>query len=114
MLSLCYCYVCSLCDVFFFFFFFSSRRRHTRLVSDWSSDVCSSDLRVAGRPVKLMLSRREMYYGTGYRPHTVQRLALGAARDGHLVAILNDAYQETSSYEEYSEALVDASRFLYS
>src|ERR1019366_9942647 len=24
--------------------FFSSRRRHTRLVSDWSSDVCSSDL----------------------------------------------------------------------
>src|SRR5262249_13201030 len=29
-------------------FFFSSRRRHTRLVSDWSSDVCSSDL--AGPP----------------------------------------------------------------
>src|ERR1019366_9650401 len=28
----------------FFLFFFSSRRRHTRLVSDWSSDVCSSDL----------------------------------------------------------------------
>src|SRR5215213_11145246 len=27
-----------------YFFFFSSRRRHTRLVSDWSSDVCSSDL----------------------------------------------------------------------
>src|SRR5215213_9227749 len=26
-------------------FFFSSRRRHTRLVSDWSSDVCSSDLK---------------------------------------------------------------------
>src|SRR5258706_2448439 len=25
-------------------FFFPSRRRHTRLVSDWSSDVCSSDL----------------------------------------------------------------------
>src|SRR5438093_6321385 len=28
-------------------FFFSSRRRHTRLVSDWSSDVCSSDLNTA-------------------------------------------------------------------
>src|SRR5258706_561259 len=26
-------------------FFISSRRRHTRLVSDWSSDVCSSDLK---------------------------------------------------------------------
>src|SRR5438046_10624967 len=31
--------------LFVVFFFFSSRRRHTRLVSDWSSDVCSSDLK---------------------------------------------------------------------
>src|SRR2546426_4522992 len=31
---------------FYFFFFFSSRRRHTRLQGDWSSDVCSSDLRL--------------------------------------------------------------------
>src|SRR5205814_3502782 len=30
--------------LYFFFFFFSSRRRHTRCLSDWSSDVCSSDL----------------------------------------------------------------------
>src|SRR3712207_7631704 len=29
----------------FRFFFFSSRRRHTRYWRDWSSDVCSSDLR---------------------------------------------------------------------
>src|SRR5256885_6736887 len=29
----------------FVLFFFSSRRRHTRLQGDWSSDVCSSDLR---------------------------------------------------------------------
>src|SRR5437660_4708792 len=29
-----------------FFFFFSSRRRHTRWPRDWSSDVCSSDLRL--------------------------------------------------------------------
>src|SRR5258706_8171280 len=38
------CFVFIVVFVFFFFFFFSSRRRHTRLVSDWSSDVCSSDL----------------------------------------------------------------------
>src|SRR5262245_33747291 len=30
-------------DVMLSFFFFSSRRRHTRCLSDWSSDVCSSD-----------------------------------------------------------------------
>src|SRR5947199_5878269 len=34
--------ICYLC-----FFFFSSRRRHTRCLSDWSSDVCSSDLLLA-------------------------------------------------------------------
>src|SRR5260221_7726024 len=35
------------------FFFFSSRRRHTRSLCDWSSDVCSSDLR-AGRAACLV------------------------------------------------------------
>src|SRR5438132_9030943 len=33
--------------MFISFFFFSSRRRHTRSLCDWSSDVCSSDLRRA-------------------------------------------------------------------
>src|SRR5262245_62999817 len=38
-------FFCFLVILFFlFFFFFSSRRRHTRCLSDWSSDVCSSDL----------------------------------------------------------------------
>ena len=41
--------------VVFFVFFFSSRRRHTRLVSDWSSDVCSSDLGLS-----LTLAGRQM------------------------------------------------------
>src|SRR5947207_844048 len=66
--------------------------------------------RVAKRPVKLMLSRREMYYAVGYRPHTVQRVALGASRDGRLAAIVHDAFQETSTYVVYSVALLNASR----
>src|SRR5258705_12800803 len=56
-----------------FFFFFSSRRRHTRCLSDWSSDVCSSDL--LGR--RLVLP-------------TVRRLALALA-DGP-VKVLEVAY----------------------
>src|SRR3546814_5038933 len=45
-----YCIYFLLLVVFWLFysivyiFFFSSRRRHTRCISDWSSDVCSSDL----------------------------------------------------------------------
>src|SRR5699024_11217723 len=38
-----YCIICSV--IVFCVFFFSSRRRHTRSKRDWSSDVCSSDLR---------------------------------------------------------------------
>src|SRR6267143_7239759 len=40
-MSLCLVYK----PIIFLFFFFSSRRRHTRWNCDWSSDVCSSDLR---------------------------------------------------------------------
>src|SRR5690606_39652017 len=36
------------------FFFFSSRRRHTRFSRDWSSDVCSSDLRFATDGIALI------------------------------------------------------------
>src|SRR5438128_3776736 len=39
-----------------FFFFFSSRRRHTRCYRDWSSDVCSSDLRPARSYLVAVLS----------------------------------------------------------
>src|SRR2546422_2447768 len=41
-----------------FFFFFSSRRRHTRCSRDWSSDVCSSDLRQSCGKVRDLLRRR--------------------------------------------------------
>ena len=39
-----------------------------------------------------------MYYGVGHRPYTVQRVALGAERDGRLAATIHDATAETSCY----------------
>src|SRR2546430_8601452 len=41
LLLFCLYIACTVCC----FFFFSSRRRHTRFDCDWSSDVCSSDLK---------------------------------------------------------------------
>src|SRR5437016_12756057 len=55
----------SICYVFFFFFFFSSRRRHTRLVSDWSSDVCSSDLHREVHRVLVDAEARDLLVGAG-------------------------------------------------
>src|SRR5207253_7312113 len=42
-------------------FFFSSRRRHTRWPRDWSSDVCSSDL----KPLKKLLVKRVTSFSRG-------------------------------------------------
>jgi CO/xanthine dehydrogenase Mo-binding subunit len=43
--------------------------------------------RAVDRPVKLVLSRPEMFTGLGHRPNTEQRIKVGAMRDGTLVAI---------------------------
>jgi CO/xanthine dehydrogenase Mo-binding subunit len=43
--------------------------------------------RVTKRPVKLVLTRAQMFSSVGHRPNTIQQLALGASRDGQLTAI---------------------------
>jgi xanthine dehydrogenase YagR molybdenum-binding subunit len=43
--------------------------------------------RVVGRPVKLVLTRPQMFTSVGHRPQTLQRVRLGATRDGQLVAL---------------------------
>src|SRR2546427_8952126 len=44
------------------FFFFSSRRRHTRFDSDWSSDVCSSDLPTRTVSIRSMAASLGMFF----------------------------------------------------
>jgi CO/xanthine dehydrogenase Mo-binding subunit len=43
--------------------------------------------RVTGRPVKLVLTRAQMFTSVGHRPNTIQQVSLGASRDGRLTAI---------------------------
>jgi xanthine dehydrogenase YagR molybdenum-binding subunit len=43
--------------------------------------------RIVGRPVKLVLTRPQMFTSVGHRPETLQRVRLGATRDGRLVAV---------------------------
>jgi CO/xanthine dehydrogenase Mo-binding subunit len=43
--------------------------------------------RVVGRPVKLVLTRPQMFTSLGHRPESLQRVRLGATRDGRLVAV---------------------------
>jgi xanthine dehydrogenase YagR molybdenum-binding subunit len=69
--------------------------------------------RQVGRPVKLVLTREQMYTSNGYRPETRHRVALGATREGHLTAIIHDGLNTTPRYEEYTEAQVNATTLLY-
>jgi xanthine dehydrogenase YagR molybdenum-binding subunit len=65
------------------------------------------------RPVKLMLSRRQMYHGTGYRPTSRQRLAIGSTADGRITALVHEARTEASRYASYEDRVMDLPRFLY-
>src|SRR5262245_52315444 len=55
-----------------FYFFFSSRRRHTRCLSDWSSDVCSSDLVARTFPVSSLITRTRTS-ASGNSPGSITR-----------------------------------------
>src|SRR5262245_62518467 len=69
----------------FFFFFFSSRRRHTRCLSDWSSDVCSSDLGPACRRAldlgPTIIRRKSPHCPGAVRRWYRRALRLGLRRD---------------------------------
>jgi xanthine dehydrogenase YagR molybdenum-binding subunit len=70
--------------------------------------------RQVNRPVKLVLTRKQMFFTTGHRPRTVQRVALGATPDGKLTSLIHEGTGETSRYEQYVEALTANSGFMYS
>jgi xanthine dehydrogenase YagR molybdenum-binding subunit len=69
--------------------------------------------RQVGRPVKLVLTRKQMFFTTGHRPRTLQRVALGAMSDGKLTGLAHEGSGETSRYEQFIEALTNASSFMY-
>src|SRR5436190_4201019 len=54
------------------------------------------------RPVKLMLTRSQMFTCVGYRPQAIQKISIGASKDGKLVGITHEAMAITASYQEFS------------
>jgi len=65
------------------------------------------------RPVKLVLHRNQMSYMVGYRPHTLQKVGLGADKNGKLVGISHESYGKTSMYEEFTENVLIMTRMMY-
>lgn len=64
------------------------------------------------RSVRVTLTRQQMFT-FGYRPRTLQRLQLGAAANGRLVAVAHTAIGQTSRFEDFTEHVVEWSGMLY-
>ncbi|MFG1809617.1 xanthine dehydrogenase family protein molybdopterin-binding subunit [Streptomyces sp. NPDC049040] len=69
--------------------------------------------RVPGRPVKLALTRAQMFFLAGYRTPTIQRVRLGADHEGRLSAISVEAVSQTSRIKEFAEQTAVAARMMY-
>jgi xanthine dehydrogenase YagR molybdenum-binding subunit len=72
--------------------------------------------RRVGRPVKLVLDRRQMYSSNGYRPRTIQHLRMAADATGRLVAMTHDGLSQMSdpAIGEFTEPVALATEMLYS
>ncbi|MGX5656405.1 xanthine dehydrogenase family protein molybdopterin-binding subunit [Geodermatophilus nigrescens] len=66
-----------------------------------------------GRPVKLALTRQQMFSLAGYRTPTIQRMQLGADRDGRIRALTLDVVEQTSRIKEFAEQTGVPARMMY-
>jgi len=80
----------------------------------WPPEVAAIlGARVVGRPVKVMNAREQQFNMVGYRPRSVQRVALGAQADGTLVGVSHEAFGATSRYEEFTERILHPTKCGY-
>ncbi len=81
----------------------------------WSHIVLAAmGAKVIGRPVKLVVTRPQMFSLVGHRPETFQQVALGADAQGKLTAIRHLSTSETSRFDEFVEPAAVQTRMLYS
>ena len=68
---------------------------------------------VAGRPVKLALTRSQTFTLGGHRTPTIQRVRLGADAGGQIVALSHDVWQHASRLKAFTENAESVSRMMY-
>ena len=66
-----------------------------------------------GRPIKFLLTRRQVTYTSGHRPDTLQRVALGANRDGRLQSIIHEGFSTCSATDPFIEHFTKLTGELY-
>ncbi|WP_238448994.1 xanthine dehydrogenase family protein molybdopterin-binding subunit [Micromonospora sp. 4G55] len=69
--------------------------------------------RQVDRPVRLALTRQQLFGPIGYRTPTIQRVRLGADAEGRIAAICHDAISQTSTLTEFAEQTAVYTRSMY-
>ncbi len=69
--------------------------------------------KVTDRPVKLALTRQQVFHSTFHRSDTIQRIRLGATPDGRLVSVAHRSWSGNTPGEENFEASAEVTRSLY-
>jgi xanthine dehydrogenase YagR molybdenum-binding subunit len=75
--------------------------------------LASLAARMLHRPVKVALTRPQMFSNTGHRPAFRQRIRLGANHNGRLTAIAHEVWSQTARFEEFAEQAATFTRSLY-
>jgi xanthine dehydrogenase YagR molybdenum-binding subunit len=82
--------------------------------STWPHQILAAfAARQLGQPVKLVLTRKQMYSGIGYRPTSRQRLAIGADRSGAITAMIHEGHTESARYQLFEDSITGPAKFLY-
>ena len=84
-------------------------------LSPWPNSVLAATAaRQLNRPVKVTVSRKQMFTSTGHRPSTQQRMRIGAMPDGKLVSLQQDYRNHSSIGDNVRENCGEATPLLYS
>ncbi|HEY0613518.1 MAG TPA: xanthine dehydrogenase family protein molybdopterin-binding subunit, partial [Candidatus Elarobacter sp.] len=75
--------------------------------------IAAMAAQITGRPVKLVLTREQMFTSCGHRSETRQRLRVGASRDGRLRSVLHDVLGESSRVGTFVEAAGGVTAMLF-
>ena len=80
----------------------------------WSNTLTAiMGAKMVKRPVKVMLTRPQMFSLVGHRPQSWQKIKLGADSTGKFVCMLHQARHTTSMYENFSEGITRVTRMIY-
>jgi xanthine dehydrogenase YagR molybdenum-binding subunit len=69
--------------------------------------------KIVARPVKLALTRQQVFHVTTHRTDTIQHIRLAANRDGRLTAIEHSSWSNNTPGENFYETAANATRSLY-